>query len=254
MKSFCDFALNFNYEFQEYLVANPIPLPENYQIMNPFKSSATSQSVTSQSVASKIANDFYQKFYSDANKRIVILGINPGRNGAGKTGIPFTDTKHLLDLKLNAYGVDTREISAIFIYKLIAEFGGAKKFYDKFYINSPLPLGLLYKNAKNNLVNANYYDNKQLVQACTPAIFSCFNILSQMPINKKVCLCLGQGQNFKFIKGFNDQLNLFEKIIPIPHPRYIMQYKLKQLDSYLANISKELHKLRPLHKKHRTLS
>lgn len=32
---------------------------------------------------------FYEKYYSDNNQRILILGINPGRFGAGLTGILY---------------------------------------------------------------------------------------------------------------------------------------------------------------------
>lgn len=38
-------------------------------------------------------------FYPTQEKRVVLCGINPGRNGAGKTGIPFIDfsgASHLL--------------------------------------------------------------------------------------------------------------------------------------------------------------
>jgi hypothetical protein len=39
----------------------------------------------------KICSSFYQKYYADNKKRSLIIGINPGRFGAGVTGIPFTD-------------------------------------------------------------------------------------------------------------------------------------------------------------------
>ena len=61
-------------------------LPPRISVMNPFKESDT---------ALKVSNQFYKKYYSDTNKRTLILGINPGRLGAGITGIPFTDTKRL---------------------------------------------------------------------------------------------------------------------------------------------------------------
>ena len=39
----------------------------------------------------KCMKAFYGKFYQDKSKRYFILGINPGRFGAGITGVPFTD-------------------------------------------------------------------------------------------------------------------------------------------------------------------
>src|SRR5688572_26567768 len=41
---------------------------------------------------------FYHTYYGDQNKRTFILGINPGRFGAGLTGIPFTDPIRLEQL------------------------------------------------------------------------------------------------------------------------------------------------------------
>jgi uracil-DNA glycosylase len=63
-------------------------LPQNIKIMNPFKEN---QKII------PISSSFYEKYYNDNNPRHLILGINPGRFGAGVTGIPFTDTKRLAD-------------------------------------------------------------------------------------------------------------------------------------------------------------
>ncbi|MFI5224347.1 MAG: DUF4918 domain-containing protein, partial [Nitrospirales bacterium] len=67
---------------------------------------------------------------------MLILGINPGRLGAGLTGIPFTDP-----LKLqNICGIENTlpkkaELSADFIYTMISAFGGPEAFYKKFYFS-----------------------------------------------------------------------------------------------------------------------
>ena len=42
-----------------------------------------------------IVHQFYKKFYNDTGARTLILGINPGRFGAGVTGINFTASKQL---------------------------------------------------------------------------------------------------------------------------------------------------------------
>jgi len=63
-------------------------LPERVEAMNPFRGE---NSV----LINKLTSEFYLKYYSDDNPRKLILGINPGRLGAGATGIPFTDTKRL---------------------------------------------------------------------------------------------------------------------------------------------------------------
>src|ERR1700744_1351131 len=84
-----------------------------------------------------IAQNFYQKFYNDDQKRFLILGINPGRFGGGITGVPFTDPKRLIEKCGIAYtGELKHEPSSVYIYEMIEAFGGAEKFYKRFYINS----------------------------------------------------------------------------------------------------------------------
>ncbi len=90
-------------------------LPKGIQIMNPYQSQETF----------KISSKFYQQFYNDRDKRILILGINPGRHGAGVTGIPFTDSERLeKNCQISAKHLKTRELSAVFIYEMIEAWGG----------------------------------------------------------------------------------------------------------------------------------
>src|ERR1700722_9301116 len=56
-------------------------LPAGISIMNPYQEPATWT----------VVKQFYTKFYGDEAPRSYIFGINPGRHGAGVTGIPFTD-------------------------------------------------------------------------------------------------------------------------------------------------------------------
>ena len=73
-------------------------LPDGISIMNPYRDNPVIIPVISQ---------FYHKFYDDTCPRYLILGINPGRFGAGVTGIPFTDTKRLSEkCDLSIPGVD----------------------------------------------------------------------------------------------------------------------------------------------------
>ncbi|RYD74026.1 MAG: DUF4918 family protein, partial [Sphingobacteriales bacterium] len=46
-------------------------LPDDVEVMNPFQNAE----------AMDVNRQFYHKFYNDSNKRIFILGINPGRFG-----------------------------------------------------------------------------------------------------------------------------------------------------------------------------
>ena len=62
------------------------PLPAGIRVMNPFAENDSAMAASSA---------FYCKYYNDVRPRTPILGINPGRFGAGLTGIPFTDPKRL---------------------------------------------------------------------------------------------------------------------------------------------------------------
>ncbi|MDD4438991.1 MAG: DUF4918 family protein, partial [Tissierellia bacterium] len=81
MQTFADRVIEFN----RGLVYRG-NLPDNFQVMNPFLDNPETMVVMS---------EFYHKYYSDNRPRKFIIGINPSRNGAGITGVPFTDTKRL---------------------------------------------------------------------------------------------------------------------------------------------------------------
>ena len=82
-----------------------------------------------------ISAEFYKKYYDDHQQRHIILGINPGRFGAGVTGVPFTDTKRLFDeCGLQFTGKATHEPSATFVYEVINAYGGTEKFYKNFFV------------------------------------------------------------------------------------------------------------------------
>ncbi|MEZ5022001.1 MAG: DUF4918 family protein [Chitinophagales bacterium] len=42
-----------------------------------------------------------------------------------------------------------------------------------------------------------------------------------------IAFCLGTGKNFKYLNTLNKREKFFEKIIPLEHPRYVVQYKSK---------------------------
>jgi len=203
--------------FQKNLQLN-IKLPKGVQAMNPYQDK----------VAFSICEKFYKKFYSDENSRTMILGINPGRHGGGITGVPFTDPVKLESLGIRNDFQKKRELSADFIYQMIDAFGGTKKFYQTFYISAISPLGFT-KDEKN----LNYYDIKGLPELLDKFIVECMNLQLSWGINKKICFCLGEGENFKFLTKLNAKHLFFEEIISLPHPRFIMQYRRKKLDQFI---------------------
>ncbi len=230
MTTFAQQAIAFNQHLSNIEQHVKVQLPENYAIMNPFQNGE----------ALAISSDFYRKFYNDSKPRRLILGINPGRNGAGLTGVAFTDSKQLEKLNIDSRGIQTHETSAVFVYKMIEALGSVKGFYQQFYFNSPLPLGLLVTNTKGNQVNANYYDNKTLTQSMLPLINHSIKHYQTMSLDLTTVYCLGQGQNFKFLQQWNNKNKVFGTIVALAHPRYIMQYKTKYIDEYIQIYRKAL--------------
>ncbi len=172
---------------------------------------------------------FYDRYYNDVKKRTFILGINPGRFGAGITGIPFTDPIRLESLDIENSFRKLQELSSVFIYDMINDQGGPEKFYSRFYIASLSPLGFV-KGGKNY----NYYDERALSEAVTPFIIKNIETQIEFGADLRKVYCLGQGKNFEFLKKLNEEFNWWKEVIPLPHPRWIMQYKLRKKDEYLA--------------------
>jgi hypothetical protein len=200
-------------------------LPEGISVMNPF---------TGNPDIPDIISEFYRKYYSDNKLRHMIIGINPGRFGAGTTGIPFTDTVRLKEkLGLDLPGRKTHEPSSVFMYEMIDRYGGAGKFYNDFFITSVSPLGFTRTGPKGGPVNYNYYDSPELTRAILG--FSVESLYRQLEfgISKDLCFCLGTGKNFRFLQKLNDEHGFFSRIEPLEHPRFIMQYRAKQKERYL---------------------
>ncbi|MBQ4133055.1 MAG: DUF4918 family protein [Desulfovibrionaceae bacterium] len=201
-------------------------LPQGIGVMNPFRENPD---------ALRASSAFYLKYYNDANARIMLLGINPGRFGAGLTGVPFTDPKRLkAECAVDCYaGAQAHEPSSVFIYEMIRQYGGVKAFYSQVYINSICPLGFVEKRPDGKEVNYNYYDNNALTEAARPFMLECLRRQLDFGIRREVCFVLGTGKNMQFISRLNREYGFFEKLIPLEHPRYIIQYKSRQTQHYI---------------------
>jgi hypothetical protein len=177
----------------------------------------------------KIVGQFLSKYYHDSEERTMFLGINPGRFGAGVTGVNFTAPKQLKEF----CGIDhafkqQSELSAEFIYEMIEAYGGVRKFYSQFFIGSVCPLGFI-QNGKN----LNYYDDKELLRTVEPFIINSIERLIDFNTDRKVCYAIGGEKNFKYLVGLNKESGWFETIKPLPHPRFIMQYRRKQKEQFI---------------------
>jgi hypothetical protein len=220
--TFADCVIHFNSSLKY-----TAKLPDGISVMNPFGKGSRAMDISSL---------FYKKYYDDNIHRFFIAGINPGRFGAGVTGIPFTDTKRLKDkCGIEFNGLHTHEPSSVFIYEMIDAFGGVEKFYSKFYINSICPLGFTRIGNKGKEINYNYYDTPELYLSAYPFIIKTLKQQVKAGLHKNVCFCLGTGKNFKYFQKINLQNRVFKEIIPLEHPRYIMQYKSRQRNKYIGN-------------------
>lgn len=230
MNTFADRAIAFNkslhYEGD---------LPLGIGVMNPFQNNQ---------VAVKASENFYQRYYSDNKTRHIIIGINPGRFGAGQTGVPFTDPIRLRkECGIPYEGGTARETSSVFIYEMIAAYGGVKKFYSEFFISALSPLGFTMLTPKGNPVNHNYYDSKELIEASYPFIIDSLTKQLSLGIYRDKAICLGTGKNYHFFKKLNKEHRFFNEIIPLEHPRFIIQYKSKLKDEYIKKYVETLKSL-----------
>lgn len=210
------------------------PLPPGIRVMNPFAENGC---------ATRASEAFYRKYYTDNAQRRCILGINPGRFGAGITGVPFTDPKRLAEqCGIVVPGCPpAHEPSSVFVYEVIAAMGGPEQFYRQWYINSLCPLGFTRKNTSGRDINYNYYDDPRLEAAALPFIITTLKAQLAFGLRRDVCICFGTGKNAAFMEKLNEQHRFFQRIIALPHPRYIMQYKSREharyLDAYLTALT-----------------
>lgn len=213
METFADRAIPYYLNLTE-----PANLPPGVGVLNPFRQPEVAQ----------ICRAFYGQFFADTNPRVYILGINPGRFGAGVTGISFTTPQNLK----RYCGIDnnlppTPELSSRFIYQIVEAFGGAEAFYGRFFLSSLYPLALV-KEGKNY----NFYDDKATTATLWPDIVAAVQQQLTFGCNRNVAVCLGR-KNEAFLQRLNQQHGFFGRIVTLDHPRYILQYRSRDIESYI---------------------
>lgn len=202
----------------------PEKLPKGVSVLNPYKNKSVRDAI----------DTFYTKYFSDTDRRTFLIGINPGRLGAGVTGIPFTDTEALKICGIENKVDETKELSAEFIYTVIARYGGPEKFYRHFFLTSICPIGFIKEG-----VNFNYYDDTKFLKTTLPYIIKTFE--KQMTFgSKSVAIVLGKGKNFRTVLDINRECGFFKEVLPLEHPRFIMQYRRKQIEEYSTVYRKTL--------------
>ncbi|MCY7352158.1 MAG: DUF4918 family protein [Cytophagaceae bacterium] len=210
--TFADRAIDYYLHLTE-----PPALPPGVSAMNPYR----------QLEIQAVVREFYQKFYADAVPRVYVLGINPGRHGAGVTGISFTTPQALAaHCGIPNSLTPTPELSSRFIYRIVEAFGGAAAFYGRFFLTSLYPLALV-RDGKNY----NYYDDRATTNALWPIITESVRQQITFGADRRVAVCLGR-KNERYLKRLNDEQGFFDRVVTLDHPRYILQYRSKDVELF----------------------
>ncbi len=213
--SFSDRAINYF-----TTLSPPKNLPDKIDVINPYADNNVH----------KLVSCFFSKFYNDKEERMFVIGINPGRFGGGLTGISFTDPVALRESCGIENDLGTRkELSSIFVYKVIKRFGGVENFFSKLFLTALYPLAIT-KDGKNY----NYYDEKNLFESLKGEIVNSISAQIDFGAKKDRAIVLGK-KNAKYFVPINKEYNFFKDIIVLDHPRYIMQYRLKKIENYIKN-------------------
>ncbi|MCB0687338.1 MAG: DUF4918 family protein [Saprospiraceae bacterium] len=214
METFAQKILKYHFSLKPDIV-----LPDHIEWLYPYDISSVRDAM----------RRFFTKYFSDYESRTVLLGINPGRFGAGITGLPFTDPIRMeTECQLTNDFPKKQELSSVFVYEFINAIGGPDFFYRNFYITSICPLGFV-KDGKNY----NYYDSQHLTDAIMPMIVDNLQKHISFGVKTDVAFSMGQGKNFAFLQRINKEYQFFKKLVPLPHPRWVMQYRLRRKDEFV---------------------
>lgn len=183
-----------------------------------------------------VMQKFYDRYYNDQQYRVLLFGINPGRFGAGITGLGFTDPVQLQ----NVCGIEhpfamRPETSSVFIYEMIEAFGGPTLFYRHFHFSAVSPVGFV-----TNGKNFNYYDTPEVMEATRPFIVETIRRQLKMPVRSDVAFSVGKGKNFEVLQKLNDAHGFFDRIEALPHPRWVMQYRYRRKPEFVEQYVQRL--------------
>lgn len=221
-------SINWNIQLKSFYNALQFPQIDtgDVEVLDPFH----------QPEVKAIRESFFDTYFEDTLPRKIIIGINPGRLGAGITSLGFTSPKQVAGM-LNlgdALGTSS-EPSANFVEELIRAVGGPGVFYRKVMFTSVCPFGFVL-NGKNY----NYYDDKKLTAELEPYLLDWLKEQMNLGPIDPVGYTFGKGKNFKYLKDLNDKIQFFEELIALPHPRWVMQYQYKNKEQHLIEMAQKL--------------
>ena len=180
----------------------------------------------------KYIRKFYEEYIDSnvGNIKVVLCGINPGRYGAGKTGIPFIDFSSLSELLAEVQRSDS-ERSSMFFYSVIKKYG-AEKFYSNIYATNICSVGFVKDNK-----NYNYYDLPKNIQDKIYVNFlekiRIFNPKVIIPVSEKV------EKSLKYLKS-KGELEGISIESRLNHPYYcsIKSNWEKEFSKYIDTLDK----------------
>ena len=194
-------------------------LPGDIDVMNPYRRTEVLLYV----------QQFLKRFFSDSGRRVYVLGINPGRFGAGLTGVTFTDPVALEQFcGISNTFEKRRELSSEFVYQFIESWGGVKRFYQDFFLTAVSPLGFISRGK-----NYNYYEDQELFCAVEPFIVDSLKRQLACGAWRHTAILFGTGKNQEHFAELNAAHRFFKTVYAIEHPRFIMQYQRRRLPEYL---------------------
>ena len=176
----------------------------------------------------RVVGEFCERYYTGSHLRKAVWGINPGRFGAGMTGLSFTDPHMLAELGIQSDIVGRRELSAEFIENVIDECGGASKFYQHAFLGAVCPVGLMLNDK-----NINFYDDAKLEHDIAPFNQHCMSTITSFGLRTDKCVVLGTG---KFKQVFERRYRTgtgYQEVTYLEHPRFVMQYRRKRMKEYI---------------------
>ncbi len=224
--------VNFGVHVERFLTSlrYESPLPNGIELLNPY----TSDEVR------RVVGEFTRKYYQSSGKRLAIWGINPGRFGAGVTGLSFTDpwaVREQLGISTTLDG--RRELSAEFISMVIDAYGGPDVFYRDVYMCAISPLGFV-----KNGVNINFYDDTELRKTIVPFVHQTLSEQHSVGLMKNRCIVLGTGKLRGFVEAEVRDTIGYEHIVYLEHPRFIMQYRRSNVMLYVRKYVDTIRSLR----------
>ena len=179
---------------------------------------------------------FSRKYIKPFHPGAVICGINPGRFGSGKVGVPFLDFRALNEL-VGDTGREDTEKSARFFLAVVRHFG-PRQFYSTFYVTNISWLGFT-KDGRN----INYYLLPKDIQAVLLDKFT-----YEMGLVKPTHIISTSREVAKTLQALKDDGKITANIgLRLKHPRWCgidrnfhfgLQEYIKTLETFINPVAK----------------